>query len=114
MVYKLADYINRETEIIPQQIIERQPSAELSPGQIDSHALPPYEILDRILFYYIEENFSAKQISDLGFDISIVKWIIRSVNRNEYKRRQAPPGLKVTSKAFGAGRRMPISAVYDF
>lgn len=114
MVYKLADYINRDIEMIPQKIIERLPSAELKPGQLDSHSLPPYEILDRILYHYIEEKLSARKISDHGFDMKIVHWVIKSVNRNEYKRRQAPLGLKITSKAFGSGRRMPIAAKYDF
>ncbi len=112
MVYGLADHINRERELIPQKIIERIPSAELRPGQLDSQALPPYEILDRILFHYLEEGLCVKKISLLGFDEDVVKWVINSVNMNEYKRRQAAPGLKVTSKAFGSGRRMPIAAKY--
>jgi len=114
MVYNLADHINRDIEVIPQEIVDRLPSAELRPGQLDSQALPPYELLDQILYHYIEENLSARKIADLGFGLDLVQWVIKSVNGNEYKRRQAPPGLKVTSKAFGSGRRMPIAAKYTY
>jgi NAD+ synthase (glutamine-hydrolysing) len=109
-VYELAKYINRKSEIIPLEIIERPPSAELKPNQRDQDTLPPYEILDRILYYYIEEGYSEEEIIKLNFDPKIVRWVITAVNRNEYKRRQAPPGLKVTTKAFGSGRRMPIAS----
>lgn len=113
MVYDLARFINRKSEVIPNEIIERKPSAELRPDQLDQDTLPPYEILDQILFYYIEEGYSLKELLKLKHDPKMVEWIIRTVNKNEYKRRQAPPGLKVTSKAFGMGRRMPIAANYD-
>lgn len=113
MVYELAGYINKKSEAIPEEIIERRPSAELKPNQLDQDTLPPYASLDQILHYYIEEGYSLKEIVELNFDPEIVKWVIRTINRNEYKRRQAPPGLKVTTKAFGAGRRMPIAAKYD-
>ncbi|MDA2922612.1 NAD+ synthase, partial [Patescibacteria group bacterium AH-259-L07] len=99
MVYKLAHYINKEREIIPHSIISRAPSAELKPNQHDEDILPPYEILDQILELYIDKNYSAKKISAQGFDASVVGWVIKAVNKNEYKRRQAPPGLKVTSRA---------------
>ncbi|MDA2936309.1 NAD+ synthase [Patescibacteria group bacterium AH-259-L05] len=112
MVYKLAHYINKEREVIPHSIISRAPSAELKPNQYDEDTLPPYEILDQILELYIDKNYSAKKISAQGFDASVVGWVIKAVNKNEYKRRQAPPGLKVTSRAFGTGRRMPIAAKY--
>jgi NAD+ synthase (glutamine-hydrolysing) len=112
MVYSLADHINRETEIIPQEIVDRAPTAELRPGQLDSQALPPYPVLDRILYLYIHEKLAAGDIAAEGFGRETVDWVIKSVNRNEYKRRQAPPGLKVTSKAFGSGRRMPVSAKF--
>ncbi len=112
MVYKLAKYINKDNEVIPQEIIEKSPSAELKPDQKDQDTLPPYEILDSILNYYLEEGYSSKEIRDLNFNPEIVKWVVKSVNRNEYKRRQAAPGLKVTPKAFGIGRRMPIAAKY--
>lgn len=114
MVYDLARYINREREVIPQDIIDKPPSAELRPDQLDQDTLPPYDILDRILYYYLDEGYSAREIIGLNYDPETVKWVLRTVDRNEYKRRQAAPGLKVTSKAFGVGRRMPIAAKYDF
>jgi NAD+ synthase (glutamine-hydrolysing) len=113
MVYELARYINRKSELIPKEIMERKPSAELKPDQFDQDSLPPYEILDQILFYYIEEGYSMKEILDLNFDPEVVERVIWTVNKNEYKRRQAPPGLKVTTKAFGIGRRIPIAAKYE-
>lgn len=109
MVYELSEYINRNGEIIPRDIIEKAPSAELKPDQKDQDSLPPYPVLDRILHYYIEEGYSAEQIIAEGFEGDTVKWVIRMVERSEYKRRQAAPGLKVTSKAFGGGRRVPIA-----
>jgi len=109
LVYELCEYINREREIIPRAIIEKAPSAELRPNQRDQDTLPPYPVLDQILQYYIEEGWSAAEIIRAGFDEETVKWVIRTVDRNEFKRRQAAPGLKVTSKAFGNGRRMPIA-----
>jgi len=112
MVYQLAQHINREEEIIPKEIIEKAPSAELRPDQKDEDTLPPYEILDRILSAYIEEGYSSEEIVSQGFNPDTVDWVINAVARNEYKRKQAAPGLKVTSKAFGAGRRMPIAAKY--
>lgn len=113
MVYQLAQYINRNIEIIPQSIIKKPPSAELKPNQCDQDTLPDYEILDSILHYYIEEGYSQEQIVRLNFDEEVVKWVIRAVNKSEYKRWQAAPGLKVTSKAFGLGRRMPIAAKFE-
>jgi NAD+ synthase (glutamine-hydrolysing) len=113
MVYDLANYINRKSEIIPRVIIEKPPSAELKPNQVDQDILPPYPILDKILHYYIEEVYSLEKIINLGFDQETAKWIAKMVEKNEYKRKQAVPGLKVTTKAFGAGRRMPIAAKYD-
>ncbi|MEN6461700.1 MAG: NAD+ synthase [Syntrophomonas sp.] len=113
MVYDLARFINRKKEIIPVIIIEKAPSAELKPDQRDQDTLPPYDILDQILNLYIEHDFSTAQIIDRGFDPVIVQWVVKAVNRNEYKRRQAAPGLKVTSKAFGVGRRMPVAARYN-
>ena len=113
MVYELARYINRKSELIPKEIMERKPSAELRPDQFDQDSLPPYDILDQILFYYIEEGYSMKEILDLNLDPEVVERVIWTVNKNEYKRRQAPPGLKVTTKAFGIGRRIPIAAKYE-
>lgn len=110
-VYQLAHYINRKIEVIPLEIIQKPPSAELRPDQKDQDTLPPYEVLDQILHYYVDEGSSLKDIINMSFDPEIVKWVIRMVDRNEYKRRQAAPGLKVTSKAFGMGRRMMIAAI---
>jgi len=113
MVYKLAKYINQKKEIIPNEIIEKPPSAELKPDQKDQDTLPSYDVLDPILNYYLEEGYSLNEIINLNFKPEVVNWIINSVNKNEYKRRQAAPGLRVTPKAFGMGRRMPIAAKYE-
>ena len=109
MVYELAQYINRVREIIPQNSIDKPPSAELKPNQFDQDTLPPYDILDGILKAYVEEAKGVDEIIRMGYDEKTVREIIRKVNRNEYKRQQAAPGIKVTSKAFGSGRRMPIA-----
>jgi len=110
MIYELALYINREIEVIPCASITKPPSAELKPNQVDQDTLPPYPVLDQILHHYVEEGHSVQEIVARGFDPDIVKWVARAVDRNEYKRKQAAPGLKVTTKAFGVGRRMPIAA----
>jgi NAD+ synthase (glutamine-hydrolysing) len=99
-------------EIIPKSTIEKPPSAELKPNQKDQDTLPPYEILDQILHLYVEENLSARDIIARGFDEKTVRWVQRRVDLNEYKREQAAPGLKVTSRAFGIGRKMPIAQKY--
>jgi NAD+ synthetase len=112
MVYELARWINREREIIPTSTIDKPPSAELKPNQKDQDTLPPYEILDEILQLYVEENLSARDIIARGFDEKMVRWVQRRVDLNEYKREQAAPGLKVTSRAFGLGRKMPIAQKY--
>jgi NAD+ synthase (glutamine-hydrolysing) len=109
MVYELARYINRGKEIIPQDSITKPPSAELRPNQFDQDSLPPYDVLDGILKAYVEDTRGIDEIIRMGFDEKVVREIIRKVSRNEYKRRQAAPGIKVTSKAFGSGRRMPIA-----
>jgi NAD+ synthetase len=112
MVYSLADFINvahGHREIIPLATIQKPPSAELKPDQRDQDTLPPYEILDPILQLYIEENLSCAEIVSRGFDEKTVRWVQRRVDLNEYKRAQAVPGLKVTSRAFGLGRRMPVA-----
>ncbi len=111
-VYQLADYINRNGEVIPQNTITKAPSAELRPDQKDSDSLPDYDTLDAILALYIELRKSPKEIIALGFDEALVKRVLRMVNSNEWKRIQAPPVLRVSSKAFGPGRRMPIVAKY--
>lgn len=112
MVYQLADYINRGGEIIPRRTIEKAPSAELRAGQTDQDTLPPYDVLDKILRLYIEEQLGADEIAARGFDAETVRWVTARVDANEYKRQQAAPGIKVTSKAFGIGRRMPIAQKY--
>jgi len=115
MVYKLADHINRiaPRQIIPADIITRAPSAELRPGQKDSDALPEYDLLDKILRGYVEEDKSAQQLVESGLPQDVVHRIIRMVDRNEYKRRQSPPGVKITPKAFGKDRRLPITNRYS-
>lgn len=112
MVYKLAAFINRQQEIIPRAIIDKPPSAELRPNQTDQDTLPPYEVLDQILQWHVEEGLDRDEIAKKGFDVQVVDWVIKAVKKNEFKRRQAAPGLKVTSKAFGPGRRMPVAAKY--
>jgi NAD+ synthase (glutamine-hydrolysing) len=107
-VYQLAQYINREQEIIPNEIIYKAPSAELRPNQKDSDSLPEYDLLDKILYEYIENRESAETIIAMGFDTDTVKRIIKLVNNNEFKRFQAPPILRISSKAFGRGRRIPL------
>jgi NAD+ synthase (glutamine-hydrolysing) len=111
-VYDLSRYINRLTEIIPINSIEKAPSAELRPGQKDQDSLPPYEILDVVLFQYIEKKKSPMDIVAMGFEEALVRRIVNMVNRNEFKRFQAAPILRVSSKAFGYGRRIPIVAKY--
>jgi NAD+ synthase (glutamine-hydrolysing) len=112
MVYELARWINRRGEIIPPSTIEKPPSAELKPGQTDQDSLPPYDVLDEILRLYVEENMSARDIIAHGFEEKTVRWVQRRVDINEYKREQAAPGIKVSSRAFGLGRRMPIAQQY--
>ena len=110
MVYNLAQYINRERELIPRSTLEKPPSAELRPNQKDTDSLPPYEVLDRILKAYIEEVKSPEEIAqETGFELKLVRAIAALVDRNEYKRKQAAPGLKITSRAFGFGRPFPIA-----
>jgi len=108
-VYKLANYINQKTPLIPESIITRAPVTGLSRGEKDSSHLPPYEVLDEILELYIEHQISGTDIvANHQFDENVVRWVQRKVDLNEWKRSQAPLGLKVTSKAFGMGRRVPI------
>jgi NAD+ synthase (glutamine-hydrolysing) len=113
MVYRLADHINRRGEIIPRSTIAKPPSAELRPDQRDQDSLPPYEVLDRILHHYIDEGCSLGELMDMDIAPDTVRAVIRMIDRSEYKRRQAAPGLKVTTKAFGMGRRMVIAARYE-
>jgi NH3-dependent NAD+ synthetase len=114
MVYRLSHYVNSVRSVIPQATLEKPPSAELRPEQKDSDSLPPYDVLDAILEDYVEDSRSAEQISSQrGYDIDLVHRVIRMVERSEYKRQQAAPGLKISEKAFGYGRRFPIAAKPD-
>jgi NAD+ synthase (glutamine-hydrolysing) len=111
-VYALAKYINRNGEIIPQNIIDKPPSAELRPDQKDSDSLPEYTVLDKVLYQYIEKRQGPKEIIAMGIDEKLVKRILKLVNTNEYKRNQFCPIIRVSCKAFGVGRRMPIVGRY--
>ena len=112
-VFELAHWINRDEVIIPEATITKPPSAELRPDQKDQDSLPPYEVLDAILERYVVESQSVSEIVTSGFDEATVQRIVRLIDLNEYKRRQAAPGLKVTSKAFGVGRRIPVAQRYE-
>jgi len=112
MVYRLAKWINRDKEIIPQASITKAPSAELRPNQTDQDSLPPYDVLDAVLEEYVVKGRAAAEIVALGHDEATVKRVVRLIDLSEYKRRQAAPGIKVTSKAFGVGRRIPIARQY--
>jgi len=112
MVYRISKWVNREREIIPSASITKAPSAELRPNQTDQDSLPPYEILDTILEEYVVNLKQTRDIIAMGFDEATVKRVVRLIDLSEYKRRQAAPGLKVTSKAFGVGRRIPIAQRY--
>ncbi|MCD6539234.1 MAG: NAD+ synthase [Candidatus Omnitrophica bacterium] len=109
LVYRLAHYRNTISKVIPDHILIKEPSAELKPNQKDKDSLPPYEILDPILKAYIEEEKSLEEIVSLGFERKIVEKVLTMVDKNEYKRRQSPPGIKITPRAFGKDRRMPIT-----
>jgi NAD+ synthase (glutamine-hydrolysing) len=111
-VFELSEYINKDEIIIPENTINKPPSAELRPDQKDSDSLPEYEILDKILYQYIELRKGPEDLLKMGFDAEVVKKTLRLVNMNEYKRYQTPPILRVSPKAFGMGRRMPIVAKY--
>ena len=109
LVYDICRHINAEKEILPQRIIDKAPSAELAPDQTDQDDLPPYEVMDPILEGYVEQYKSLQTLVDEGFDSQAAAEIIRRVDQNEYKRHQAAPGLKITQKAFGEGRRYPLA-----
>ena len=114
LVYKLARHRNSQEkkDLIPEDILKREPTAELKPGQKDTDTLPPYPVLDPILKYYVEEDKGFKEIKDLGFDKETIIKVMQMVDRSEYKRRQAPPGIKITARAFGKDRRLPITNKY--
>src|SRR5687767_12758273 len=112
LVYRLANYRNSLGAVIPARVIERPPSAELRPDQKDSDSLPPYEVLDAILALFIEDDLSVDEISARGFDRETVGRVLEMVKRNEYKRRQAPPGVRISARAFGRDWRYPITSGY--
>jgi NAD+ synthase (glutamine-hydrolysing) len=114
LVYRLARYRNEVAgrDLIPQVVLDKPPSAELRPGQLDTDTLPPYDVLDPILEAYVEEDRSIEEIVGMGFDEAVVRKVMRMVDLNEYKRRQAPPGIKITPRAFGRDRRLPITNRY--
>ncbi|HHM04871.1 MAG TPA: NAD+ synthase [Gammaproteobacteria bacterium] len=112
LVYRLARYRNRLGSVIPERVLTRAPSAELKPGQVDQDSLPPYEVLDPILALYVEQDRPVEEIIAAGFPPEVVARVVAMVNRNEYKRRQAPPGVRVTRRAFGRDRRYPITSGY--
>ena len=114
LVYRICQYVNERDEkpVIPEYIITRPPSAELRPDQKDQDTLPPYEVLDAIIEAYVEKDMSAEAIAQMGFAIEIVRWVINRVDAAEYKRRQSPPGIKITPRAFGRDRRMPITSKF--
>jgi NAD+ synthase (glutamine-hydrolysing) len=112
LVYRLAEWRNGAGEVIPPSTIEKPPSAELRPDQKDSDSLPPYDLLDQVLTRYVEEDHSVTDIVADGFEADLVRKVARLVDRNEYKRRQAAPGVRITRKAFGKDRRLPITNRY--
>ncbi len=114
LVYKIAKWRNKKEgyDLIPMKIITREPTAELKENQKDQDSLPPYEILDKIIHHYIEEDLSTQEIIEKGFEKEVVYKVIKAIDNAEYKRRQAPPGIKITPKAFGKDRRMPITHKY--
>jgi len=112
LVYALARHRNAKHPVIPEGVFLRPPTAELRPGQTDQEKLPPYEVLDPILELYVEQDVPPEDIVERGFDPETVAKVVRMVDRNEYKRRQAPPGVKITPKAFGRDRRLPITSWY--
>jgi NAD+ synthase (glutamine-hydrolysing) len=111
-VYAIAEYLNRKKEIIPKHILTKAPSAELRPGQKDSDSLPDYKVLDQVLYQYIELRKGPQDLKNAGFDPTLVDRVLRMVNTNEYKRNQFCPIIRVSPKAFGVGRRLPIVGKY--
>jgi NAD+ synthetase len=113
LVYRLARFVNRDRTIIPESTLTKAPSAELRPNQTDQDTLPPYDVLDQIVEAYVEQNLDADAIIARGLDPAVVRDVIRRIDGSEYKRQQAAPGIKLSSKAFGVGRRFPIAARYQ-
>jgi NAD+ synthase (glutamine-hydrolysing) len=114
IVYQLCHYRNAISQVIPERIITRPPSAELRPNQLDQDSLPPYDVLDGIIEAYVEKNLSLDKIVALGFNQAVVARVIKMIDRNEYKRRQSPVGVRITDRGFGKDRRLPITVKLDF
>ena len=112
LVYALARYRNTVSDVIPQASLTKPPSAELRPGQLDTDSLPAYDVLDPIIQAYVEEDQPLEAIVAAGHDEAIARRVIDMINRNEYKRRQSPPGVKITPRAFGRDRRLPLASKY--
>jgi len=112
LVYKIAREINAERPVIPESTLTKPPSAELRPGQVDQDSLPPYEVLDAILAGHVEDGLDTQALVEKGFEQAVVEKVLRLVRLSEYKRRQLPPGLKITGKAFGTGRRYPVAQAF--
>jgi NAD+ synthetase len=110
VVYRLARWRNSQGRVIPERVIDRPPSAELRPDQTDQDSLPPYEVLDAVVERYMERDMSAEQIAGLGYDIGAVRQVIRLIRLAEYKRRQAPPGVRITPRGFGKDWRYPLTS----
>jgi NAD+ synthase/NAD+ synthase (glutamine-hydrolysing) len=110
LVYRIANWRNTQSEVIPQRVIDRAPSAELAEGQTDQDLLPPYEVVDAVVERYMERDMSAEQIASAGFDLATVREVLRMIQANEYKRRQAPPGVRITPRSFGKDWRYPITS----
>ena len=113
MVYRLVKWRNRHGHAIPNRVLDRPPTAELAPAQKDSDSLPPYDVLDPILEHYVEADMSPREIVGQGYDLESVKRVTSMVDRNEYKRRQAASGIRITKRAFGRDRRFPITSRYS-
>jgi NAD+ synthetase len=110
LVYRIANWRNTQSQVIPQRVIDRAPSAELAEGQTDQDLLPPYEVVDAVVERYMERDLSAEQIASAGFDLATVREVVRMIQANEYKRRQAPPGVRITPRSFGKDWRYPITS----
>jgi NAD+ synthase (glutamine-hydrolysing) len=110
LVYRLSNWRNSKGRVIPQRVIDRAPSAELRPDQTDQDTLPPYEVLDAVVERYMERDMSPEQIAGMGYDMQAVRQVVRLIQLNEYKRRQAPPGIRITPRAFGKDWRYPITS----
>jgi len=110
LVYRVANWRNTQSVVIPQRVIDRAPSAELAEGQTDQDLLPPYEIVDAVVERYMERDLTPEQIATGGFDLETVKRVVRMIQANEYKRRQAPPGVRITPRSFGKDWRYPLTS----